>query len=601
MKDWSLSNLPPEGNKDVGKFFNEKVDEGDSDKVRLGLEERWHYNHMMFRGDHWNSGGHLKFNEKHLTMNLLFANIQRTIANLTAKQPTVEAIEVGEPGLSDKSDKVLTAWLYKWWNETNQGDSIVDSAHQMELYGPTIEKYFLGSSHSDTAVIDPFAFGKCPGVFDDIQDAPYVYHKAVMRTEEIEHMYDLEKGSVSSDETYTEMGEGREKHTPKPAKNARAGSVSMDTGIVREKSASSKDKSKGIVSEVWVRDYNAEKYPDGIRVITICNDGEIVLSDTRNPNINWALFDRNPALVDTSFLYGIFPFTIGNSYKDKTTNWGFSALEQTADINHAIDEIVSRLYAYVNRSTLPILIVPKDTGITLQQINNRPGLVLRPNTSATAHAIHYLEPPRISLDIYKFLDILRGFFDQIWHIEDADRGERPSGIIAAQAIQALQERNAVLMRAKIRTIDTLIENRGKAAISFLQNFGSETEQIKIEDDVVNLTGLELAGKEYKFVVESGSTVHKTMMQIQEQSVELYRMGAIDRQALLEAVDFPAWKSVIERTGETQLDQAIQILVDAGLEETEAAELKKYLSETQTEEAEQATEEVAQEPQPQGVG
>ena len=575
---WSLTNLPPKGEKEVGKFFHFKVMEGDAEKTRLGLEDRWRYNHRMFRGDHWGEGMAAKKNLSHLTMNMLFANIQRTIANLTAKQPVVEAIEVGDEYNTGKTDKVLTAWLHKWWVDTNQGDSMVDTAHQMEIYGPTIEKYIYNGI-ADTVVIDPFAFGKAPGVFDDIQDAPYIYHKVLMRTDEVEEFYGLEPGEVKADEVYTELGEDREEHSPKP--NVKAGSVSHKSSAreTRRRNASSKDREMALVTEVWVKDHGGD-YKDGVRVVTYTNNGEITLNDTANPNINWSLFEKDPKLVDKTFLYGRYPISMGNSYKDKTTNWGFSALEQTADINQVIDELVSRLYAYVSRSLLPVLIVPKDTGISLTEINNKPGLILRPASFAQGASIRYMDPPRISLDIYKFIDMLRGFFDQVWHIEDADRGERPSGIIAAQAIQALQERNAVLMRAKIRTIDTLIENRGKAAISFLQNFGTKSEIVRIEDEVTEFTGINLSGKSYNFIVESGSTVHKTMMQVQQQAVDLYREGAIDRQGLLETIDFPNWKAVIERTGENQLDQAMQILIESGLEEDEAARLKDFLLQKQ---------------------
>lgn len=576
--DWNLSNLPPAGHDDVGAYFYQKVKEGDDEKIRLGLEERWRYNHQMFRGDHWGDKGIPKTSLKRLTMNLMFANIQRTVANLVAKQPNVEAIEVGDETNGPRSDKVLTAWLDKWWKDTNQADSMLDTTHEMETYGCTIEKHIMDDNLPDVAVIDPFAFGKAPGVFDDLNDCPYMYHKTVMRCSEIEEFYGLEEGTVTPDETYTEMGEDREEHTPQPY--VRAGSVPIGSGSGPERrraqSASSPDMERSVVIEVWVRDNNYEEYPDGIRVVTITNGGEVVLSDRSNPNINWALYEENPAFVDQTFMFGRFPFDIGNSYRDKTTNWGFSALEQTADINIAIEEIISRLNAHMSKALLPVLILPKDTGIKITHVNNKPGLILRPNTSMQAAAIRYMEPPRVSLDVYKFIDLLRGFFDQIWHIEDADRGERPSGIIAAAAIQNLQERNAVLMRHKIRTIDNLVRNRGRAAISMLQNFGTDTKVVRMENAVQAFRGLDLAGKDYNFVVESGSTVHKTMAQVQEQAVELYRMGSIDRQALLEAVDFPNWKAVIERTGEGQLQQALQILVDAGLEEEEAKQLQQYL-------------------------
>lgn len=570
---WNLSTLPPKDDKDVGPFFAKLVKDGDNEKIRLGLEDRWKYNHRMFRGDHWGNGGGLsRKNLKKFSLNLIFANIQRTVANLTAKQPTVEAVETGGPEDGVSYDKILTAWLHKWWSDSLQEDTIVDLAYNMELYGAGIDKYIYRKNTAGSIVVDQFAFGKAPGVYDSIQDCPYVYHKVVMRLDEIEELYGLEEGTVKADDVYSIMGEDREEAGPKP--NVKAGSVaySNSSNNVRTKYEQS---NRAVVTEVWVKDYSGE-YKDKIRVVTYVNEGAVVLSDSENPNINWKLYEKDPRLVQNTFLFGRYPFNLSLSYRDNTTNWGFSALEQTADINEVIDEIVSRLYAYISKSMLPVLVVPKDTGITPAQINNKPGLILRPTSSSTSAGIRYLDPPRVSLDVYKFLDIIRGLFDQIWHIEDADRGERPSGIIAAQAIQALQERNAVLMRAKIRSIDNCVEGRGRAAISFMQNFGFAPESINMGDESAVFSGIDLAGRDFDYIVESGSTVHKTTMQVQENAVELYRMGAIDRQALLEAVDFPNWKSVLERTGESQLDQAIQILVDAGLEEQDAASLKEYL-------------------------
>lgn len=61
---------------------------------------------------------------------------------------------------------------------------------------------------------------------------------------------------------------------------------------------------------------------------------------------------------------------------------------------------------------------------------------------------------------------------------------------------------------------------------------------------------------------------------------LYRDQAIDRQALLETLNFPDWKSIVERVGEGQLDQAIQLLVQAGMDEEQAMQLKQHLMEPQ---------------------
>ncbi len=596
-EDWSLSDMPPEGHDDVGAFFYNAVQLGEADKANLELPDRWRFNHRMFRGDHWGvSGakGRQRAKAQRLVLNMTFANIQRTVANLTAKQPVVEAVEVGnQRGEEDNADKDLTAWLKKWWQETEQGDSLVDAANQMEIYGPAIEKYVYSGGKPDTVVIDPFAFGIAPGIWEDLQNAPFVYHFSVMRTDAIEAKYGLEKGEVEADDVYSILGEDRQDTTTQiPSGSQFGGSVDANgrrvAGRFLSPDGRTKFESRALVIEVWCRDSRVGEggelvYKDGVRVVTMTNKGRLILDDGANPNVNWERHAESPDQVENTYLFGRYPFQTAVSYRDKTTNWGFSALEQTADINLVLDEVISRLYAYIVKSLLPVLIVPQDTGIETTEINNKPGLILRPINSAQAAAIRYMDPPRVSTDIYQFITLLRGFFDQVWHIEDADRGEAPSGVIAAQAIQALQERNAVLMRAKIRAVDSLVETRGKAAISFLQNFGFNEEFLIVNDEIQTLIGQQLAGREFMFSVETGSTVHRTTLQTQQQAVELYKLNAIDRQALLEALNFPGWQSIIERVGESQLDQALQILIDAGMTEEEAAMLKQILSQPQTEE------------------
>ena len=565
-----LSHLPKEKDKGAGLFFAELVTKGDEDKELRGLTDRWYYNHQMYRGIHWGVGN-IKTKIRKMVMNLTFANIQRTVANLTAKEPTVRA-SVSRGEAASDVERVMSAWCHKWWNDTDQTDTLVDSATEMEIYGTTIEKAFLCNGVCDIAVVDPFAFGIAPGVYDTIQNAPYVYHKASLRKDQVEKQYGVSLENNAGSDPYDKLGEKRQEsviETP-----VAAGSIDITTSNTR--AVKRKRSDNVVVTEIWIHDSNIEKYPDGIRVVTIVEDTGLILADRRNPNINWQLYEENPDAISKTYMWGRFPFEIATSYRDKTSNWGFSAIEQTADINSVMNEIVTRLYAYISRSMMPVLILPRDTGISLASVNNKPGLILRPASSNQAAAVRYMEPPRVSLDVYRFLDLIRGFFDQVWHIEDADRGERPSGIIAAEAIRSLQERNAVLMRSKIRSIDRLVKARGAAAISFLQNFGCRQEVIDIGDDEAVFSGVELIEHSFDFIVESGSTIEKTTDHLQQSAVELYRLGAIDRQAILEIIDFPKWKAIIERTGENQVDQALQILVDAGLSEEEAQAVKEYV-------------------------
>jgi hypothetical protein len=61
---------------------------------------------------------------------------------------------------------------------------------------------------------------------------------------------------------------------------------------------------------------------------------------------------------------------------------------------------------------------------------------------------------------------------------------------------------------------------------------------------------------------------------------LYEVKAIGQKGLLEAVKWPNYKEEIKRTAESQLDQALQVLIDSGLPEEAAIQLKDAISQMQ---------------------
>lgn len=215
------------------------------------------------------------------------------------------------------------------------------------------------------------------------------------------------------------------------------------------------------------------------------------------------------------------------------------------------------------------------------EIVYKPRLILRPNSAATGQGIRWLDMPAPPSWMFKALDVLLAFFDRVSQIEDADRGQAPGSVIAASAIEMLQERGAVLIRSKIRAVDKLVRYRGRCALSFYQNFGTEYEFIEAGEERIQVRGIDLVGADFEYIVESGSTVAKTEVQERQEMRELYKDGAVDRRALLEKLKVQGWQQILERTAETQLDRALQILVEAGLEKGMALQLKEFLMMSQT--------------------
>jgi hypothetical protein len=268
------------------------------------------------------------------------------------------------------------------------------------------------------------------------------------------------------------------------------------------------------------------------------------------------------------------------SYDDLVTMWGFAAAEQVGDLIQYINKIVIKLIAYVTNVMAPPLIVQKHCGISQADIEScieKGGRLLLMPTIPNAR-IEFMQIPNLPATFFQVLDLIVRFFDRIYAMEEADRGQAPKGVIAASAIMALQERNQVLMQPKTASIEFLAENRSKWAIGLLQNFGSKIESVEVSDEPRQFTGSDFIGRQFGYVIETGSSMPKTKLQVQEMAPKLFEMNAIDRRALLESVEFPNWQLVVERIGETQLDAALQVLVESGLPEEKAIQLKQYLME-----------------------
>jgi len=608
--DWSISDMPPEGHADCGLFFFKLFEEALSERDRLCLESRWNDNHRLYRSKHWPESTMrvMKNKARRLSLNFLAANIQRTVANITARAPVATAKSTD--GATNGADDVMSTKLAMWNSMEEQQASLTSSVFNQEIYGITTEKVIYDSKKKAPrpVVLDPFAFLPAPGNWRTLNDAPYLVHLYTLPVDVAEEKFD-KKDLTDDQEIRQILGEEREENVLAVPTHTMSGSDSVQPISSSHVLTSPTPRSsyyrgdRCLIQEIWVRDYSTitkqvpvqvsdpetgepatvfekrvvSKYPGNIRVVTITNSGNTVLDDIPNPNVNWNMPED---IVKETYLYDRFPFYKSNSYEDTASLWGFSMAEMTADINLAIDELWSMIMSYLKMSLHPPLILPKDCNVPISKIRYIPRLVIQPASSNTANAIRWLSMPNPPSWLFQALDTLLAFFDRISQVEDADRGSAPGQVIAASAIGMLQERGAVLVRAKIRAVDRLVRERGRSFISFYQNFGADAEVVTVGDEQYELSGIQMSGFKFDYLVESGSTVAKTEAQEQQQAMELFGAGAIDRRALLEKLKFDKWKEVIERMGETQLDTAFQVLIAAGMPEEFAIQLKQQLMQPQ---------------------
>lgn len=596
---YTLAHPPPAGHPDVGMFVQALFEEAMAERERLRLPERWKRSYALRAGHHYEdtSIGLPARAKKKLALNITFSFIERTVANLNSRTPIAEVKPMRGGNLvmtdyNEETEKVefkevetmdvdLDNWrngvtsnfnqlIKSWWGDTEQDELTLQTCYKMETYGVTIEKHAFDRKRGEptTIVVDPFSFFPAPGNWKQLDKAPYIIHGYPMEVSAARETFENDK--IQADDKYDILGRERELYRPLVNSTAPGALNYYPQGFTFNTSGQgATEPINCFVAECWIKDRvntwtdedgEQRPYPGGIRVIQICNDGGLVLTDMPNPNVQRQAPDH---LQANTWGYDHYPFTIGESYHDDASIWGMSAPEQIYDIQIKIDELITRIIQYVYLQIWPILILPKDCNIPDAHLTNRPGVILQPPIGSMSSFIRFLQPANPPETVWRLFSTLLDMFGRIYAIEDIDRGDAPGNIVAASAISALQERNAVLMRHKIRAVHKMVRSRGRWAISGYQNFGIHPTEIDIDGSAREFRGIEAIGQKYNYVVESGGSYARTTAQEQELAMQMFAAGLADQKFVIETLNVPGKKELLERMGENQLDQAFNILVQAG--------------------------------------
>lgn len=619
-----VKDLPPEGDKGLGKFLWGKFNICKKEKDRLNLHSKWMRNYELKRGRHFKTT-----NSKWplVPINIFYIVVSRTKAHLTDSKPRFEIVAHDES--SQEMSPIMNSAANNWWNRTMQLKKMSDSIDNSETYGSTIDKMVFnpslegGKGDVETVVVDPFKLFPWPGV-RELQKMPYFFEVDIMELEEIHRIWPESKGKIKPDAQFaTNSLLGKERELVKagtladhraqdnlPNNFAPSGGKVSELGINR-----------AMIIEVWIKDFTmideeveqpiiAEqrvtvqdedelsttfgqildtgeieevdtgevemvktgrqlpKYPGFIRVVHFANEGALILDDVPNPSINPALPQEQ---TENTYLQDKIPYIKTDSNTDTSNFWAYSVIEQIEILGKEINKKISQVAAYIDKTVRPTLIMPKTAGIDEHMISNLPGQVWYPTNHVVSQFIRYMQIPSLPSDFYVYIDMLLRLVDNITGIQDVTEGRKPKGISAASAIIALQEKAQTMFREKIRNNDMALEEKGRMWISLAQNWYTEERTIRLSGRALEtmgqfggFRGTEMQG-EFTFEVVPGSTLPKSLFVRLEQSVQLFNSGAIDQKALLEAFDWPGADEVIRRMSLGQLGLLVERLQIAGMD------------------------------------
>jgi len=612
----SLELIPSSDNKpkDVGRAVFEILSKIITDKINMGLHDKWLAHYKLGKNKHWK-----KISKKVplIAANLLFLHRQRTSNMLTDNNPTFNVAKSGDvaEGKEDIYLALERAAAY-WWQEQEQQDVLESSVQNGETYGAAIEKVVFnpsleyGLGEVETIIVDPFHFGFFPIKLKnpkELQKAEAILHFWPMPVREAHRRWPKFKDKIKPDSEFlAELGDERREVSSGGASSSGtlvklAGVINRLINVAKE---TKEEDEETLVVECWVKDYtmvkeNVEeqqeienpdtgelevtpqtiektypKYKGHIRYIVACNGGIVVMEDRDNPNVNPDLPDEE---AQKTYLYDKFPFNMVNSIKDTANVWGMSDFEQLAELNKEFDKSISQLVLIKDKVARSKIINPKTSGVPNKDFTNYPGII-NPINAAEGAGIRYLDFPVSGIDIEKMIEIFRNLFFSIagtFELEKAQQAGRD--VIAYKAIAALLEHAATMMRGKLRSYGRLIRERVRMFLSHVMNFYTEDRWITYEERGEQQS-MKIKGSEMilpaKLTVVSGSTMPISKIQQREEAIALWGQQAIDQEDLLEKLDWSGRNEVLKRMKMGPLGELFERLAALGLPENMLAAVQE---------------------------
>lgn len=574
--------LSPEGSDKVGREVFKLLEDVLRFKEEQGLPDKWHRCYELSRNRHWRNKA--KRGVPLVTANLLFTHRQRTVAMLTDNNPTFNVLPAGDlPEDQQMAVELLPHTCEHWWRETEQQGVLEESVSNGETYGITIEKMRFdpddeyGLGEVKTELVDPYHFGWYP-VKAKPEQALAMLHFWPMNVREARRRWPEHAAKIQADKDW--IDKIKDDRLTVTSNVSRTGGYFTTIGsvvkhVMNQLSETNELDEDVLIVEAWVKDFSRttkgdteyDLYPGNIRCVHTCNGGDIVLDDVKNPSINWEVLTLDEAAQ--TYLFSRFPFSVAVSIRDTTNHWGCTDLEQLEGLQIEINKTISQFTLLKDRLSRVKIINPKNSGVANSEFTNAPGIV-NPQNHLVADALRYMDPPKIPADLKDALEMYRGLLFTISGAFDMEQND--TSATAYKSIAVILERVATLLRSKLRNYYKLIRDRGRMFVSLAANWYVEERWISYEQEG-GAVSLGVKGRDLiipaKLNVVSGSTMPVSKVQHREEALELGRLGMLDAEAVLEALEFKGRKEIVSRMKQGPIGELIEKLQQLGLPEQAA--------------------------------
>jgi hypothetical protein len=548
---------------------------------RAKYDTNWLHYYQMFRGRQWTDQ---RPSYRHSeVINMIFKSIQNQVPLQTDSRPRIGFVAKEPEDL--EFAQILSELCESDWENNNWLMRLTEVLYDSSLYGIgySTESYNqdlnLGQGSATYQSVDPLECYPDPDAYE-INDrenphrSEFFIRAEPIDVDKLKAEYPNKADYIKPDLATLLSDDRSDSHQIKVRSALDARVVTDHMGATSQSMA----ENKALKITCWVRDNTVVeemvkctdldgneypeyeqrlKFPNGRK---ICIASDVLLDDGDNP------FDD-----------GEFPYSKHVNYMLPREFYGISEVENLEGPQKTFNKLVSFALDVLTLMGNPVWINPSSSGVDSETLTNRPGLVVEPNDPG--HGMQRLEGVQLQPYVMQLIQSFQQWFDDEAGTNDITRGIQPTGVSAASAISQLQDAAQTRIRQKSRFIDAYL---GSVARHWL----ARVLQFYTVPRVHRVTSREGAAKYFRFSVaktSEGETVmrytpYKSVggsleeQQTRERIIQgqfdvqittgsslpfakadkeqrlfsLFDRGIIDAQEVLNGLDYPNAKELIQR-------------------------------------------------------
>ena len=387
--------------------------------------------------------------------NLIYSTIESMRPIVFDGNPKFECVPATAEALQYSKD-IDTALDYEWHRTKMREKLISNSIYTFVLGTSVIMLPYLYSDNDEfdgnvcPVIVNPFNLYPDP-LATSVEDAEYIIYATYEHENKLKKRY------------------------PEYADKIDGGDIKYEE-LVNSRNENARITNQILLLEVWCRDYttigyeevdkNGEKtkkkkfkYPKG-RVIICAPELELVFEDKENP-----------------YESGRFPFFIFKNTNVPFKFWGEGEVKYLLSPQQAVNDLSNQVIDNAKHTANMQWIIDKNAGIPKGELTNRPGLIIRKNPGAE---VRRDSPPSMPMYVSEMITRNEQAIEVISGVHDITRGQTPTGIESASAIQALQEAANQRIRLKITLLEETLSDMGNEWLSRMKQFWKSNRVIPVE-------------------------------------------------------------------------------------------------------------------------